>query len=104
MSLYESLRAFFAGYLHEDWKLDAESPADLVPEYIATAGFAAGFQLVGEISVILARQETNDVLRGLVEKLGSKYDPGWQGGRVDAWLQELAASAVVFLANQSDAL
>lgn len=92
---YRALRGFFGGYLHEDWDLDAEQPTDLVGEYITGAGLHAGFEMLGEIQVILADNPSEDDLAQLLEHLGSLYIPLSADGGVRRFLEEVAAAALV---------
>ena len=67
--------------------LDAALPSDLVSQHIPDAGIDAGYQMVGEIEVILAGSHSDSELRTLIAHLGSRYDPGAEGGEVRPWLR-----------------
>lgn len=99
MISFGALAAFFAGYVHEDWALDGDTPADLIPQFLTDAGSETGFQLVGEIEVVLARESDEDHLTRLVLELGSKYDPTLTGDSVRGWLSDLARVAIAELSR-----
>lgn len=101
MTSFRALTAFFAGYLHEDWALDGDTPAGLIPQFLSDAGLETGFQLVGEIDVVLARETDEDELKSLVLELGSKYDPTLTGESVRGWLSDLARVAIAELSRRS---
>jgi hypothetical protein len=91
---YRALRGFFGAYLHEDWDLDAESPTDLVAVYITDAGLHVGFEMLGEIQVILAGNPSEEDLALLLGDLGSRYMPLSTDGGVRPFLEEVAGSAL----------
>ena len=82
--------------------LDADNPTDLVSDFIVDAGPEMGFQLVGEVQVLLAGTRTSQALGEFVRSLGSRYDPGLGGVDVEAWLTDVAAAAIRALLDRAE--
>ena len=89
----ERLHQFFAGYFHEDWPLEADSPDEVVSAFVRQpeAGRDLG-ELSGSIVAFVEDHPNDDELdAALFKELGCYYSPRAGGISTRSWLLGVAA-------------
>ncbi|SRR6266851_374752 len=88
----ELLAQFFGGYFHEDWKLDAKSPSEVVDAY--RKDFNSEQRLVLSKAILEYSQSfclDSELRSGLFHELGCYYDPSADGLSTRDWLQSVSS-------------
>jgi hypothetical protein len=85
---FDELRNFCSSYFHEDWALDAETPSDVVSQFLADSPSATELRTIADqIRQFIdmhgddARLETE-----VFEALGCYYQPSSDNVSARAWL------------------
>jgi contact-dependent growth inhibition (CDI) system CdiI-like immunity protein len=87
----EKLKAFFSGYFHQDWSMDALTPDEVVAQYARDAGAEERAGLAREIASYAKTVSGDAELdKRLFDDLGSYFIPGHIGMSAHQWLQSIA--------------
>lgn len=91
MSDIADLRAFFSGYFHEDWEMDASGPDEVISQFLRSEpGTDEINRIVAQIGRYLGRQDDMAIERDLLEELGCYYLPSADGMSARNWLRHVA--------------
>ena len=89
----ERLHQFFAGYFHEDWPLEADSPDGVVSAFVRQRGDARELEQLSSSIMAFVDDHPNDDELGeaLFKELGCYYSPIADGISTRSWLLGVAA-------------
>jgi hypothetical protein len=89
---HELLRAFFAGFFHQDWRIEADTPEGVVTHYATQTNDSARLpELHDAILAFVADHPDEDELAdALLGQLSCYYSPRALGESTKAWLLHIA--------------
>lgn len=87
---HASLQLLLAGYFHEDWALDAASPAEVVAQFAKREPEAVD-AAIASINAILLRRDSDAAAEAILRDTACGLDPTALGLRPNEWLKELRA-------------
>ena len=86
-----SLYQFIAGYFHQDWPEEAQSPEEIITNYAASEPREVVEESLNELKQLIAEVKSEAQLKHiLLVDLGSYYDPTFHNQTISAWLQSVA--------------
>jgi hypothetical protein len=87
-----ALKDFMAAYFHQDWDFDAESPTEVVSQYLRdTASSPELVSVARALRVLVNGSEDDEALtRRLFSEFGCYFDPRGSGQPTRGWLRSLA--------------
>lgn len=84
------VRYLISAYFHEDWRLDATSPIDVVRQFAEREPSDSVAAVRRGLSDLLTSGRSEADLRRLVlDEWQSSYDPALEAGTVRGWLEEI---------------
>lgn len=89
---YELLRQFFAGFFHQDWRVEADTPEQMVSYYAAQMNDRAALPELSDaiLAFIDDYPDEDQLADALFRKLGCYYSPKALGESTRAWLLHIA--------------
>ena len=96
MNLHPSLELLLSGYFHQDWDLDASSPAQIVARFATREPPTAVRNAIASIAAILSRRDSEVAAEELLKEVSSQFSPEAFGLTPRAWLQEVRAQLEEF--------
>jgi hypothetical protein len=92
----EILRQFFAGYFHQDWPLEADTPDQVISNYARQrSDRSALIELRDAIIAFIAdHPDDDDLADALFRELGCYYSPEALGESTKQWLLHVADELV----------
>ena len=91
---YPALARLLAAYLHEDWRMEAETPDAAVRQFRADDGPAAAKNAGQDIERLLQDMSSESDLSTAIDTLGSYYLPALDQLSTREWLQRMASILV----------
>jgi hypothetical protein len=88
-AMFPNLFQFFAGYFHEDWKLDYQNPDQVVKDFIRNTSKGCLKLLQRELVELKARFQTEESLKRAIQGLGSHYEVTVDGYTFSNWITHL---------------
>lgn len=88
-SVHPSLELLLTGYFHQDWELDASSPAEVIEHFARREPPAAVDAAIASIDQILRRRDSEMLAEAILRDLYCQIDPKGFGLSARAWLQDL---------------
>lgn len=87
----KELKAFLAGYFHQDWELDASEPDDVIDQFLRGGPAPAEIErLIAQIRRYLdAAGDDSNIEQDLFAKFGCYYLPSADGWSARDWLRHL---------------
>lgn len=87
-----TLRQFFAGFFHQDWRVEADTPDQVISNY---ANQLTDRSTLGELSEAIAafiadHPDEDDLANALFRQLGCYYAPKAIGESTKQWLLHVA--------------
>lgn len=96
-----SLQKFMSAYFHEDWMLDAQSPRDVVSQFVCDQQPAELRAVVQALRGLLHGGEDDATLsRRLFREFGAYFDPLTAGESTSSWLKAIADQIELGLRNR----
>jgi hypothetical protein len=84
---FPNLWDLFAGYLHQDWRIEYATVDDAIRSFVAEASPKTLEEARAELRTLLNRRFDDERLAKLLTKgLGSAYDPRVDGTSPSEWL------------------
>lgn len=89
----ERLYQFFAGYFHEDWSVEADSPDQVLSAFVRQRGGGCDLEELSRSIVAFVREYPKDdeIDEALFKELGCYYSPRAEGILTRSWLLSVAA-------------
>ena len=88
----ESLREFFAGYFHEDWRVEANTPDQVISNYAAQLSDRSRVAELRDaiIAFIADHPDEDDLANALLGEFDCYYSPKALGRSTKQWLLHVA--------------
>ncbi len=86
---YPHLDEFFGTYFHQDWREDSPTAVGIVERYLAEWPTDEVREAAKELGQLLAAAATEDELAGVLQRLGSFYNPRADGLSYGEWLNQV---------------
>jgi hypothetical protein len=88
---FAELKNFCSSYFHEDWALDAETPGDVVAQFLADSPTATELRTIADQIRQFIDMHGDDVRleTALFEALGCYYQPSADDVSARAWLEAI---------------
>jgi hypothetical protein len=85
----ETLKKFFSAYFHQDWEYEADTPSEVVLDFLHDATAASVVRLR---NAILSYVEDNEIIEeeALDTEFGCEYLPSSEGLTPKEWLLSIA--------------
>jgi CdiI immunity protein len=90
---FPHLTQFFSSYFHQDWPLEAETPSQVVNNYLnsePTESIEAASQELGQLLEMPISEL--DLETFILDELGCYYDPQSENQTVREWLESVRQS------------
>lgn len=88
------LAGFLSGYLHQDWHDEWSDPIDAARHFGESDDPGIVAQGIGEISLLLARNISEDELTTTLDAMGCYFYPRGAGMDPAAWLRQLQTAMI----------
>jgi len=98
-NVHPSLELLVTGYFHQDWDLDASSPAEVVARFAASEPSSAVQNAIASIEKILNRRDSEVAAEELLKELSSQFNPSAFGLTPRGWLQALRTQLKEFVSR-----
>jgi len=90
---FPNLTQFFSSYFHQDWPLEAETPSDVVKNYLSSEPPESIEATSQELSKLLEMPIAEpDLETFILDELGCYYDPKSENQTVREWLESVQKS------------
>jgi hypothetical protein len=87
---YIALQEFVLAYFHEDWRLDANSRADVVADFLRSESVSRVTAVLDDLRELLAEPATEGELHdALIHEYSLSYDPWVDKTTTREWLEGL---------------
>lgn len=88
----ESLFQFFAGFFHQDWRVEAETPDQVISQFASQQSDPSTLAELSDsiIAFIADHPDEDDLANALFRELGCYYSPKAIGKSTKDWLQHVA--------------
>jgi CdiI immunity protein len=89
---HELLRQFFAGFFHQDWRVEADTPEGVVTHYATQMNDHAALPELNEaiLAFIDDHPDGDHLADALFRQLGCYYSPKLLGQSTKEWLLHIA--------------
>ena len=84
------IKEFFSGNFHEDWKCEAETPLEIIADYMRYSSADEMELLRREILDYMNGMSDSELEERLLSDLGCYYWPPGDGVGVRSWLSDIA--------------
>jgi CdiI immunity protein len=90
---FPNLTQFFSSYFHEDWPLEAETPSQVVNNYLNSEPLESIEAASQELGQLLEMPISElDLETFILDELGCYYDPTSDNQTVREWLESVQQS------------
>jgi len=90
---FPNLTQFFSSYFHQDWPLEAETPSEVVNNYLSSEPPESIEATSQELSKLLEMPILEPELETFIlDELGCYYDPQSENRTVKEWLESVQKS------------
>ena len=90
---FPHLTQFFSSYFHQDWPLEAETPSDVVKNYLSSETPESIEAASQELRRLLEMPISEpDLETFILDELGCYYDPKSENQTVREWLESVQQS------------
>lgn len=90
---FPHLSQFFSSYFHQDWPLEADTPSEVVNNYLSSEPPESIEAASQELSKLLEMPISEPELETfLLDELGCYYDPQSENQTVREWLESVQQS------------
>ncbi|MCW6052483.1 contact-dependent growth inhibition system immunity protein [Microcoleus sp. A2-C5] len=87
---FPNLTQFFSSYFHQDWPLEAETPSDVVKNYLSSEPPESIEATSEELSKLLEMPISEpDLETFMLDELGCYYDPNSENQTAREWLESV---------------
>jgi hypothetical protein len=89
---HELLRQFFAGFFHQDWRVEADTPEQVVTHYATQMNDRAALPELSDaiLAFVDDHPDEDKLADALLRDLGCYYAPRSTGQSTKAWLLHIA--------------